>query len=70
MSKASKRKPAPDVELDSRAGSRVTVVTARLFTEDVDELKRRAVAGGMLEWQPLLRRLVHEALKPRKGIIR
>lgn len=44
----------------------VVAVNTRLFRSDVEELKRRAAEQGFLEWQPFLRKLVHEALHERK----
>lgn len=41
----------------------LTPVTTRLYTEDVEELKRRAEAAGELNWQPRLRKLVHDGLR-------
>ena len=46
-----------------RPRPRVIKVNARLFTEDVKALKQRAKAAGEIEWHPLLRKLVHEALR-------
>jgi hypothetical protein len=44
----------------------LVVVTVRLHAGDVEALKRVAYADGELEWQPRLRRLVHEALREKK----
>lgn len=41
----------------------LTPVTVRLFTEDVEELKRRAEEAGELGWQPRLRKLVRDGLR-------
>jgi len=54
----------PEVALKKKA--KLTVVNARLFSADVEELKRRAVNLGFLAWQPVLRKLVHDALKERR----
>jgi len=43
-------------------------VTVRLFAADVDEIKRRATSAGFVEWQPLLRKLVHDSLRSKKVI--
>ena len=46
-------------------------VHARLFEEDVIELKRRAEAlGSSSMWQALLRQMLHNALKEKKEVIR
>jgi murein endopeptidase len=55
-----KRGPVPGV---------FTQVNLRLFTEDVALLKREAKAAGEAEWQPRLRRLVHNAVRS-KGVLR
>jgi len=47
-----------------------TAVTTRLYTEDVEELKRQAVAAGETGWQPRLRLLVHRALHAAKKVLR
>jgi predicted DNA binding CopG/RHH family protein len=47
-----------------------TVVNLRLYTEDVEALKRTALDAGEFEWQPRLRRLVHEALRDKKKVLR
>jgi predicted DNA binding CopG/RHH family protein len=46
-----------------------TIVNLRLFTEDVEELKRRAEAAGEAGWQPRLRLLVHAALRAKRFIL-
>lgn len=48
--------------------AKFTVVNLRLFTEDVEELKRRATAAGEVGWQPRLRLLVHTALQTKRVV--
>ncbi len=48
----------PKTRRGKRANAGLTMVTARLFTADVDALKRRAEATGV-PWQTQLRALVH-----------
>jgi len=43
-------------------------VHARLFAEDVAEIQRRASEAGDRAWQPLLRKLIHNALRERRVI--
>ena len=53
-------KPAPKA-----TASRFVRVNTRLFTEDVEEVKRLALASGV-PWQIELRSLLHRALKERE----
>jgi hypothetical protein len=55
------RPKKPPVEPEKFTG-----VNLRLYTEDVEALKRAALDAGEFEWQPRLRRLVHEALREKK----
>jgi hypothetical protein len=47
---------------------RMIQVKAFLYVEDVEEMRRRAGALGFREWHPILRKLVHDALRERKII--
>lgn len=44
-------------------------VTVRLFAADVEAIKRQATEAGFAEWQPLLRKIVHDGIR-RKKVIR
>jgi predicted DNA binding CopG/RHH family protein len=48
-----------------------TKVTTRLYTEDVEALKAQAAAADELDWQPRLRRIVHEGVRaPARRVVR